>query len=282
MDENQLITCKASDLRSAILDASDAAVKRVLRQIKSLQVTGYYSTVRFQAYRTQIDPGPPIQWRYTVPKGMRTAFSYANQQNPASGGFPATFGQATLRQTNLTEAQKTRAGETFRILGLGMYLSTQSDSAIAEAVLQRAAMTLSMDAGSVWQFGPLDFVPAQAGLSGTGTTRLMVPDIQSRTATLSKLENGRQQRDNFFAFPAESPLIWSAAGNPDSQLTLQIELPEDIVFDVTERAAGAGIAPYVPPVAPASPTDTTLPAEAFSFADFTFRAIGYSLSDPSV
>ena len=277
MDPNLIVTCRAADLQATIAEAQEAAVARILSQVKSLQITGYYSTVRFQAYRSGVSPN----FTFTIPKGQRIAFGYANGESPSIAGFSAAVPNADLSLTNLTDKGKTRGGETYRILGIGAYLSSWSDAAIASAVWQNAAATLSMDAGSIWQFGRLDFIPAQAGLEGIGLTKFQLPALNASVATIEKMSNGRQFRENVFSFPADSPMIWRNSGNTDSNMSFSVNLPADIVIPFTERPGAAGIAPWLAPFAPSSSTDTAAP-EPYTFADITFRMIGYSLSTPSV
>lgn len=241
-----------------------AATRALLSPLKSQNLAGYYSTVKFRATRTGVAPN----FVYTVSKGIRQAFGYGVNGEATTAGYAGGV-LASYRETNLTNKNQTRDGETFYATGISAFLSKGSDIYLAREVFQRCFMQLALNSNTKFPLGPLDFVPCQAGLFGRGTTRLIQPDLQAQVQYLDLMGNGNGTNTNAFVFPQESPVLWRPSGNSDAFLALEIDLPSDIVFNVEERAAAAGITEYVAPTA-----DEV-------FCEVTFRLLGQSISSVS-
>jgi len=263
---DNIISCRQSDLDSLVKEQRADAVQTALSPFKSKQQTGYFSTVRFRFVRTGAGP----VFTYTCAAATpRVAFSYPQNGIMDSAGFlPGT--QSNLRFTNLSDANKTRDGETYFIKGIALYRGATSDGTLSALVWDAAAMTLVMNTDNLWSLGSLHFFPSTSGLSGRGFTRLQTPALDSETADIQLLQNSVEDAGAFFSFT--DPLIWKPSGQTDSSLAMQFTFTTDIVTAATARAAGAGVAAYDPPL-----TDTI-----GTFVDITVRLIGHSVRDLSL
>lgn len=261
------VICEQEDLDAIVAEAQDQAVRDALSPMKTTQVTGYFSSVRFRFVRSGAGP----TFTYTCAASQsRIAFSYAtNTSDIQQAGFAPGF-NSWLRWTNLSEANKTRDGETYRIKGLSLYRGATSDAFLSALVWDTAAMQMTMNTNSVRPLGCLHFFPSTSGLSGRGFTRLQTPPLDSSFAETQLLQNSIEEDGSYFKF--KDPIIWRPAGKVDSSLSVSFIFPNDIVTTATARAVAAGVAPYDPPA-----TD-----EIGTYVDITVRLIGESISDISV
>jgi hypothetical protein len=263
---DEIITCRQSDLNQMVKEQRTEAVQDALSPFKSKQQTGYFSTVRFRFIRSGAGPAFTYTCSAATP---RVAFSYPQNGIMDSAGFvPGT--QSNLRFTNLSDANKTRDGETYYIAGIALYRGATSDALLSALVWDTAAMTLVMNTDNLWSLGCLHFFPSTSGLSGRGFTRIQVPPLDSETTDLQLLQNSVEDAGAFFSFT--NPLIWKPSGQTDSSLAMQFTFNTDIVVTTVARAAGAGVAAYDPPA-----TD-----QVGTFVDVTVRLIGHSVRDLSL
>jgi hypothetical protein len=269
---DNMVVCTPEEAAAVIAQARQDAVREALAGVKTTQKTGYYSTVRFQAKRTGTTPN----FVYTVDsKITRVAFGYKDPQalNGAGAGFndlPNDV-QSSLTQTNLSEPGKTRDGETYYIKGVEFYVSADSDAYLAKLIWAQANVRLKMGANTVFPLGRLDFFPQAGGLVGKGESYLAEPPLGAPSSQIAALGNSIEDVDSYFHFNEKSPLIWNSAGNTDSQLTMEFDLPNDIVFAATARAAAPGVSAWTPP-------DTS---EPFSYVDIAVRLVGESINNVS-
>lgn len=232
--------------------------KKALANAKAVLQDGYYSQVRFQA--------TGVVGTYNVAAGDRQAFSYAQGQDMASAGFPAGT-LATLSNTNLSEANKTRAGDTYFIHGISVELSSTSEIAIASNVWANANVEISFNGGrNSMPVGRLEFF---GRINGRWSTRLIPPALQSNTETLSIGESATPDNDQIYYF--DPPLVWQKSGEVDSQLAIIVNLPTAFTIPA---AARVGV--------PDSTTDYDPPDPDLVFADFTFRLLGESITKLSI
>jgi hypothetical protein len=267
--DGQDIVCTRDALNGMLQAAKDEAVATALAPLASKQPTGYYSTGRFAATSTAVPPA----FLWSIPAGDRALFNYALGQDMQTAGFaPGT--KATLRHTNLSKAGETRAGETYYIKGVSYHIGSLdaqasvvgtvvNDPLVAFAIWSNAFAQLTMNGGTdSWPLGPLFFFPAIAGLSGVGTSTIVAPPLSDVIATVSNIQNGQQEADNYFEFA--DPLIWTPSGETDSQLQWIFTLPAPLSFAADARVAAAGVQAYTPPTSIA--------------VDVTTRLIGHSIS----
>lgn len=272
---NDTITCTRAEAEALVQAERQDAVRAAFAGLKSVQKTGYFSTIRFQAERSGAGP----LFTYTVVNSgtvKRLAFGYKTDQGLSAAGagynnLPTTI-TSSLTETNLSEPGKTRDGETYNIKGVEFQVSSDSDAKLAKLIWSKAHVVLQMGANLIFPLGRLSFFPASTGLVGSGDSSLFEPPLDESFSRSTALGNSIEDVDSYFHFPDHSPMVWNPAGDTDSQLTMAFVLPADIVFTSLARAAAPGIAPYDPP-------NTN---EPFSYVDITVRLIGESINKISV
>jgi hypothetical protein len=271
---HQLVQCTAAEAEALISAERQDAVRSALAGMKSVQKTGYFSTVRFQAVRS--GAGPLFVYTVSGPSIKRVAFGYKTDFALSASGagyndLPATV-SSSLTETNLSEPGKTRDGETYNIKGIAFHVSSDSDARLTKLVWAKANVVLQMGSNLIFPLGRLDFFPQASGLVGRGDTALFEPPLDASFSTSSAMGNSIEDLDSYFHFPEHSPMIWNPSGDTDSQLSMTFSLPSDITFTALARAAAPGIAPYDPPAT----------SEPFSYVDLTVRLIGESINKISM
>lgn len=266
MSDEEIIQCKRGALNQMVQAERADAVRGALAPFKSKQQTGYFSTVRFGFIRSGAGP-----FTYTCPAGQRrVAFGYSQQETMNNAGFEPGK-QANLRYTNLSQANKTRDGETYYIEGIALYRGATSDALLSAIVWDTVGMDLVMNTTDHWPLGALHFFPATAGLIGRGFTRLQQPPLDAEQTDLQLLANSVEDAQAYFSF--KEPLIWNTSEKTNSSLSMEFQFPVDMVVDgVTARAAGPGIAGYTPPLS----TADSFPIG--TYVDITVRLVGHSIS----
>lgn len=271
--QNKIIKCTEEQLTTIMAEERARGVQQALMGIKSVNATGYFSTVRFGGTTTRA-AGPPATSTLTIAQGVkRSAFSYGIGGDMATAGYPGGT-IATLRHTNLSEAKKTRDGETYLVTGIALHTSPVNDAFLQALVWQNASMLMTVNTNVTVPLGFLGFFPAIAGLHGKGSSLVEPPPLQSAGPTpIDVLGNGGTMDPGcYFVLPEESPIIWRPSGNTDSSLTVDFSLPGDIVIGpVEDRLVAPGVQAWQLPATGAP----------YSFVDVTIRLVGRSIAEPS-
>lgn len=267
MDPNQIIQCTQADLNALQREAEARGVQKALAPIKSVNATGYFSTVRFAGTVVSAAGVSTL----TITRGKRVAFAYALGGDMAIAGRPGAI--ATLRETNLSEAKKTRDGETYLVGGMALHPGSENDGILEKLVWNRVSMEMVLNTNVNVPLGYLGFFPAVGGLNGKASAQTIPPALSSAgpTEVATTGNGGTMDPLCYFPFPDESPIIWRPAGNTDSSLVVNFDLQSDIVISAANRAAAPGVAEWAIP-ATGSP---------FTFVDITVRLVGRSIAAPS-
>jgi len=286
MPPSDMITCSRAEMEAAFREAEAASIRKWIDET-SLRVRGqtnYYSTVRFQVQITEADPGPPVAWRVQIAQRERQAFAYASGQSPEVAGFVPPTGvggyasAATLTQTNLSEAKKTRNGEKMIVTGISAFLTPGSDQGLAAWVWQHANIKLMKNDTNGSPLGPLSFFPALSSINGSGESYNLRPSSEQEHTAIVERYRSSEGLTGYYDLSA-APVVWTPSGNTDSSLYLAVNLDEaydEIVFD---RAAVAPLVSAWSPLgvqnsAPNGPAATPRTIVTGTYVDILFRFDG--------
>lgn len=271
MANGKMVQCSEEDLNILMAEQRAKGVAEALKPVKSVQATGYFSTVRFGGTTTR-DAGPPASSTITIPAGPRNGFAYNVGGDMVVAGYPAGT-KATGRHTNLAKPNETRNGETYLISGMALHPSPTNDAFLQALIWQNAFLSLQLNTTTILPLGFLGFFPAVAGLHGRGSASCVQPPLSSAGPTQIDVQGngGTMDPGCYFPFPEDSPIIWTPAGKTDSSLQLVFTLPEDIELTEDDRAAAAGVLGWQFP-------STGAP---YSYVDITARLVGTSIAATS-
>lgn len=217
----------------------------------------YYSVVRFSATVSVAAPVTTL----TFPVMTQKAFGYRIGDLLTAAGFDASFGAATDAETNLVTPSQTVAGEQLEVDGVSLMPSSVTDIGLWKQLIANISVNVSFDGDAHrYRLGRPDMVPGSGGTFGSGVTPTVVPDLASSIGQDSSFSNGWPVIDNFYPFP--QPLIWTPAGETDSNLNVVLTLVRQQVVIETARAAAAGVAAFTPP---------TVAGQFGTFVDFMAR-----------
>lgn len=204
----------------------------------------YYSVVRFQAAVSVVSTTTTL----TFVVGDLRPFAYAINDPLTQAGFDSSFGAATIADTNLVTKSQTIAGEQVQVGGLSLMPSSVTDIGLWKQLVANIGVQISMDgAAHTYRLGRPDMIPASGGTTGTGYTPTLTPALASSQAFDSGFSNGWPVIDNYLPFP--EPLIWTSAGQTDSNFNVVLSLVRQVVVVETARAAASGVAAFSPPTA---------------------------------
>lgn len=214
--------------------------------------TPYWSTVRFQASRAA---GPPVT--FTIDTTERRAFSYAVGGVPSAAGFLAAYGVATPAETNLLNPSQTRNNADYWIWGCSMWLSSDSEPALARRIWRDVDVLLALNGDQNIPLGTMELFPGAGGLYGTGVSFVKRPALEvggavdnGPGAVLPILQNGNPMAGNFFRF--NQPWKWAGIGSQGSDSSLIMTFtPRRTIIETAglARAAAPGIEAFTPPAA---------------------------------
>lgn len=209
----------------------------------------YWSTMRFQ--------GAVSGANLVIDTSERRAFGYAQGQSPTAAGFPASFGNATFAETNLTSQSQTVNNSDVWIWGIAASLLPTSEAALAARVWRDTYLTMSFSGSTVIPLGTLEMFPGAGGLTGFGQSYIKSPPLDTAGrvdngpgAQLGFLNNGDAAAPNFFRLP--QPFKWSAVGSANTDSSFVITgTPQRTITEAmaTARVAGAGVEAFTPPAA---------------------------------
>jgi len=206
---------------------------------RSITDDAYYSTVRF---------GLTISGTAaTLAAKVLKPFSYkiGDTFTAATHGF--TTGSAHKGHTNLLKPGNTNNAQQMRIMGVSIAPESDSDAFLLMQLWKHLTLKLKLQKVEI-DLGPVMFIPASGGLSGTGLSKLVLPTFdQTEFSVLGygTPSNGIPGLANYK--PLSTPLDWNPDGK-DSQLACELELQQAIALTLpVTRAAGSGIAQYTAP-----------------------------------
>lgn len=216
----------------------------------------YFSRVRLNP--TITTGGSPVVTTYTYPKGtLVTFFTYGLNDVLLAAGFPAGIGfdQATYADTNLLHGSETNGGETVLTTGIGLFLSPDTDPAVAKALLKECFLSAGNDGNpTLFKWGQPMFWPAGGGFFGNGMNRIDEPSLlDTQIAASGITTNGIPGAEDFSK--QIDPFIWGPKGTADSTFVAQLALMRAVTITSTARAAAAsasgstGVAAFVSPTA---------------------------------
>lgn len=226
----------------------------------------YWSTVRFQATRAGAGPA----YTYTIAQGTSLkAFGYGIGGNAVGAGFAAAV-SPTLAETNLTKASETLDNADVFIWGLAFEVCPVGMPDLAGPLWRNCSVQLSLSGTDTLRVGTLHKYPSAGGLFGAGVSGAEASDVTTEQgAALTYLQNGNPMGGNFGRF--SQAFRWNAAGSAakDTSLVITLTVENAITIAGSDRAAAAGIQPFV--------ADT----QAEAFLDVRCYLISESLSHRS-
>lgn len=215
------------------LTADEEACLDALESQKRVTSWPYYSAVKFFAPRVGTPPGP---YTYALAQGTQVrAFSYAVQQLMTSAGFTAADGNASIADTNLTQANQTTGGQNFLIHGLAIQLQGASlhlndgqsgnrrvrlpDARFTGALFECVSVELSLNGDeNRFRLGRIGMVPGAGGLTGDAYDAVGGLSFAGQGKTLAYPNNGWATRANYFRI--NEGLIWRNQSNSDANLNI--------------------------------------------------------------
>lgn len=204
----------------------------------------YYSKVKLIAERSGDPPGPYL---YTLQQGIEVrAFSYGIGDLRTAAGYTNADGVATLSDTNLSDRNKTTAGQNVIIHGIALQLLDaafhvpegdappaliyEADWKYAAAVWNSVAVELILNGGdNVFKLGIPGMIPGAGGLTGGLPTLIKNQQMAGMPRSQPFATNSWPVRNNFFRLP--EGLIWRNQSNADSQFNLRFSVSRAIVLN---------------------------------------------------
>lgn len=201
----------------------------------------YYSRVKFTAVSTDEAPGPYV---YNVAQGVQVrAFAYAVGQQKTVAGYTAADGNATIADTNLTQANQTTGGQNVMIHGIALQLLPAAmhlaegesvphivrpvDYEFYSALMNAVAVEATLNGDeNVFRLGTVPMVPGAGGQVGGSPDLVGLNGLAGDQESLPWGANGWQTRSNFFRLP--SGLTWRNQSNADSMFNLRFTVTRAI------------------------------------------------------
>jgi len=213
----------------------------------------YYSRVRISA-TSAIVTGTLNAYQAT-PQTVE-AFSYGRNQVMASAGLPGVV--ATLADTNIQQANQTNAGEMVLIEGISIFILGQSDANFTKQIDQAVSVSIEINGTTTYLCGIPSMLPSCGGLFGAAESISVAPPLPDQLSrNIGFVSNGLPHSSNFMKMP--EPMLWASAGKGDSTFNVNMALSSTVTtpaqYGSTARIAGAGVAPYTPPLPAAVFTD---------------------------
>jgi hypothetical protein len=181
----------------------------------------YYSVVRFQAQVAVAGGVSTLSWN----QGMeQRPFSYRIGDQLTGAGFDPSFTPqiATQADTNLVQASQTNAGEQLLVHGISLMPGTTTDAGAFAWLNDSMSVVVSMDGDSRrYRLGRPIMIPASGGMYGFATS-------VATSFNTGQYSNGMPEIMNFYPFP--EPLVWTSAGETDSNLNVILKLERPVVL----------------------------------------------------
>lgn len=187
---------------------------------------------------------------YVVAAGTEvTGFGYGRGQDMAAGGLAGTI--ATPADTNIVTANQTISGEAIEIAGLGCIVLGQSDASLLKQLDQCISIKIKTNGTMDYLMGIPSMVPSPGGLFGSSEAASVAPSLPDQVSrNIGQMGNGIPYISNYFPLP--EPMMWVSAGKGDSTFNVILKVERQAAtpaqYGSTARVAGAGVAPYTPPL----------------------------------
>lgn len=202
----------------------------------------HFSVVIFRAER--VGAGP---YTYTIPKQQLKAFGYGQAGDMEAAGAPGR--RATASETSILNPGQTVNNED--VLLHAMHASIAADAApeLAQKLFDNINFSLALGPSMIRQLGRMEFAAAQTGLVGAAPARSLpgaLDDADGRV--IAGLHNGLAVPGGGLIF---GEITWRGytSPTPDTNMNILVNLTKDIVINApADRAAGAGVAEFIPPV----------------------------------